>query len=403
MLNVVLYFQVHQPARLQRYGVLDIGSSTEYFDDELNRAILNKVSDKCYLRCNRLLMDLIEKFPGEFKVAFSITGGIIEQFKRFRPDVLESFVDLAQTGQVEFIGETYHHSLSFLFDEQEFLEQVQMHSELMMEQFDYSPVTFRNTELIYSDQLAEMMNNLPQFKTILTEGADKILDWRSPLYAYSSHTQKQLLLLKYYWLSDDIAFRFSDKNWVSYPLTAEKFVSWLEMLPFIEQTDRQLYVNLFMDYETFGEHQWEDTGIFEFLRFFPEHAIKKKSARFIMPREVSSCINYEPASLSVPVPISWADTERDMSAWLSNPMQWNAINTFYEILTKIKKSGNTKLLEVARKLSTSDLYYYMCTKYFQDGDVHKYFSPYQRPEDAYIYFVNVLADIEKRLEEAVTV
>jgi alpha-amylase len=399
MLNVVLYFQVHQPIRLSRYRVLDIGQSDRYFDDGLNKTIINKISEKCYLRCNRLLLDLIHKFAGRFRVAFSITGVFVEQLRKFRPDVLASFTELAKTGAVEFIGETYYHSLSFLYDEAEFLEQVRMHSRLMEDEFDYSPVTFRNTELIYSDRIAELIAQLPHFKTILTEGADKVLGWRSPLYAYKSNCQKQLLLLKYYSLSDDIAFRFSNKLWEQYPLTVERFVDWLEKLALIEKDGRELYVNLFIDYETFGEHQWEDTGIFDFIERLPGRALSNGFMRFIQPCEASDTLNYEPSPLLIPEAISWADSERDMSAWLSNSMQHSALGTFYDILTKVKDCGRADLLEVARKLSTSDLYYYMCTKYFQDGDVHKYFSPYSRPEDAYIYFLNVLADLEKRITE----
>ena len=399
MLNVVLYFQVHQPYRLYQYRLLDIGQSDRYFDDSLNKKIINKISEKCYLRTNRLLLDLINQFEGRFKVAFSITGAFIDQLRRFRPDVLESFRDLAKTDAVEFLGETYYHSLSFLYDKDEFLEQVRMQSALMEEEFDYSPVTFRNTELIYSDNIADLVTQLPNFKTILTEGAEKILGWRSPLYAYSTHSNSHLLLLKYYSLSDDIAFRFSNKSWVEYPLTVERFVHWLEKLPLIEKAGRNLYVNLFMDYETFGEHQWEDTGIFEFIKHLPGCVLKNEFFRFAQPCEVCQTLNYRPALLSVPHSISWADTERDMSAWLSNSLQHNALKTFYAILQKVKRHGKKDLIETARKLSTSDLYYYMCTKYFQDGDVHKYFSPYSTPEEAYVYFVNILADLEKRLEQ----
>lgn len=399
MLSVILYFQVHQPYRLRPYRVLDIGKSNQYFDDELNKRVLDKVAEKCYLRTNRLLLDLIHKFQGRFKIAFSITGAFIDQLSRFRPDVLDSFRQLAGTGAVEFLGETYYHSLAFLFDETEFLDQVRMHSALMEAEFGYTPVTFRNTELIYSDKIADLIAELDNFKTILTEGAEKILGWRSPLYAYASHARKQLLLLKYYSLADDIAFRFSDKNWVEYPLTVNKFVDWVEKLPLIEQNGRNLYVNLFMDYETFGEHQWADTGIFDFIEHLPGYVLKNDFIQFCQPCEVPANLNYEPAPLSVGEPVSWADTERDMSAWLSNSMQWNATRTFYDILGRLKCSGKKDLLEIARKLSTSDLYYYMCTKYFTDGDVHKYFSPYDTPEEAYIYFMNVLADLERRVEE----
>jgi len=399
MLHIVFYFQVHQPYRLRPYSILDIGNVDYYFNDELNKNIIEKVADKCYIPANRLLFDLINKFEGSFKVSFSITGTFIEQIRRYRPDVLESFRDLAQQGGVEILGETYYHSLASIFDEDEFLEQVKMHSDLMEQEFGIKPAVFRNTELIYSDNISNVISELPQFKIILTEGADKLLRWRSPLYAYKNYTQTHLLLLKYYRLSDDIAFRFSDRNWIEYPLITEKFVDWILKLSLIEKEGKNLYLNLFMDYETFGEHQWSETGIFEFIRRLPEYVLKNEFVTFIWPSEAIDSLNYEPEALSVPQPISWADTERDLSAWLSNSLQWNSMKTLYEILKKLKEKGPTDMLKTARKLSTSDLYYYMCTKYFQDGDVHKYFSPYSSPEDGYIYFMNALADLEKRMED----
>ncbi len=402
MLNIVFYFQVHQPHRLSKYNVLNIGNE-DYFDDDLNERVINKVSEKCYLPSNKLLLRLIKKYPNSFKVSFSITGTFIEQLKAYRPDVLDTFKALADTGQVEFMGETYYHSLAALFDEKEFIEQVEMHTQLMKQEFSVNPVTFRNTELIYSDRVSEIVKKIPRFKTILTEGADKILGWRSPLYTYSTPNSKHNLLLKYYPLSDDIAFRFSNKNWIGYPLTVDRFYQWVERLPLIEPSDRQLFLNLFMDYETFGEHQWEDTGIFEFMEHLPGRVLKNDYIKFCHPKDAADLINYKPPVLSVPETISWADTERDLSAWLSNALQWNAANTYYDLLRKIKETGDRKLLDKARRLSTSDMYYYMCTKYFQDGDVHKYFSPYSSPEDAYTYFLNILADMEMRIGEEVAV
>jgi alpha-amylase len=399
VLHISFYFQVHQPYRLRPYRVLDIGKRHDYFDDDLNRAILDKVSNKCYIPANSLLLDLINRYEGRFKVAFGITGSFVEQARRWRPDVLESFRDLAQHGGVEFVGETYYHSLSCIFDEEEFLEQVRMHSELIEDEFGAKLVAFRNTELVYSDRVSDFISEFPQYKVILMEGADKILNWRSPLYAYKSHNQKHLLLLKYYRLSDDIAFRFSDRAWAEYPLMVDKFVDWIGKLRLVEAGNKNLFLNLFMDYETFGEHQWSDAGIFDFMRHLPEAILRKDCMSFIWPSEILQSLNYEPEALSVPEPVSWADTERDLSAWLSNPMQWNAMNTLYETMRMVDERGRTDLLETARRLSASDLFYYMCTKYFQDGDVHKYFSPHAWPEDAYIYFINALADLEKRLED----
>jgi len=403
MLYVTFYFQVHQPYRLRPYSVLDIGKSDRYFDDSLNRRVIEKVCDKCYIPANNLLLELIDRFEGRFKVSFSLTGSFVEQLKMYRPDVLQSFRDLACTGAVEFLGETYHHSLAFLFDQDEFLEQVLMHSHLMQEEFGFKPVTFRNTELIYSDMVSDLIGEMRQFKVILSEGADKILSWRSPLYAYKDYNRKHLLLLKCYSLSDDIAFRFSDRNWSEYPMNVNKFADWVMKLPLFEKNGRNLYLNLFLDYETFGEHRWSDTGIFDFLKHLPGYLLNNGSVCFSWPSEVIETVNYEPEALSVSEPVSWADTERDLSAWLSNPLQWQAVRTLYEILQKAKFNRSKKLLNTARKLSTSDLCYYMCTKYFQDGDVHKYFSPYQSPEEAYVYFMNIMADLEKRIEEEVFV
>jgi alpha-amylase len=397
MLNIVFYFQVHQPFRLKHFNVLDIGKGTDYFDDDSNKTIMKKVAKKCYLPTNELLLDLIKKYNGEFKIAYSITGTAIEQFKLYAPEVLCSFKELVSTGHVELIGETYYHSLSSLYDTNEFLEQVEMHKNLMKSEFNYNPETFRNTELIYQDRISDIVYEIEGFKTILTEGVDRILNWRSPLYAYKNYSKSMNLLLKYYQLSDDIAFRFSNRDWPEFPLTVDKFVNWVDRLTLNEKENRNQFLNLFMDYETFGEHQWAETGIFEFMRHLPGQILKHKHLGFITPKEIHAYTNYQQESLSFPEPISWADEQRDLSAWVENDMQKNAIETLYDLLHKVKLTGNEQLIHVARKLTTSDHFYYMCTKYFQDGDVHKYFSPYDSPDQAYIYFINVLADLEERL------
>ncbi len=396
MLHVVFYFQVHQPFRINRFRVLDIMSGRDYFDEPLNRSVMERVGKKAYLRTNKILLDLIEKYEGRFKVSFSITGVAIEQFRNHYPEVLESFRELAKSGGVEFLGETYHHSLSYLFDTEEFIYQIRKHREVIRDEFGYTPVVFRNTELIYQDQLSDLVAD-EGFKVILAEGTEKILGWKSPLYAYRNYNGKLYLLLKHYRLSDDIAFRFSNRNWKGYPLTAEKFADWIEKLPLVEKENRNLFLNLFMDYETFGEHQWEETGIFEFLKHLPEKLLEREFISFAWPSEVIDIVNYEPEKLSFPQPVSWADMERDLSAWLENSMQQNATVTLYRILERAKEKGRGDLVEILRKLTTSDHVYYMSTKYFQDGDVHKYFSPYGAPEEAYLYFMNILADIEEKL------
>jgi alpha-amylase len=397
MINLVFYFQVHQPFRIKNFSVLDIGKGKDCFDDDLNREIMLKVAKKCYLPTNKLMLELIEKYEGKFRIAYSITGTAIEQFRKYCPEVLYSFRDLAKTNCVEFIGETYYHSLSFLYDKDEFLDQVKMHREAVQQEFGFSPVTFRNTELIYQNFLSDLIWEEEGYKVILTEGVDRILDWRSPLYAYKDHNKNLSMLLKFYSLSDDIAFRFSNKGWVEYPLTVEKFVRWINDLHLIEHGGKNLFLNLFMDYETFGEHQWEETGIFEFMHKLPGKVLKSKQIEFSWPSDVIEKANYQPESISFPEPVSWADMERDLSAWRENDMQYNSLETFYDILKKVKATGNKELIDTARKLSTSDHFYYMSTKYFQDGDVHKYFSPYGSPEAGYRNFMNAVTDLEERI------
>ncbi len=397
MLNIVFYFQVHQPYRLRHYNVLDIGRGSPMFDDKLNGDVMRKVAAKCYLPTNKLLLELIKEHKGRFKVAFSITGTAIEQFKLYSPETLDSFKALADTGQVELIGETYYHSLAFLYDSNEFLDQVMMHRDLMQKEFGYYTETFRNTELIYQDRLSDLVFEIPGFKTILTEGVDRVLQWRSPLYAYKNYSKRINLLFKYYQLADDIAFRFSNREWPEYPLTVEKFVNWIDKLTLNESKGRNQFLNLFMDYETFGEHQWASTGIFDFMRHFPGEILKQDHLGFAFPKEASDLSNYQQESISFPEPVSWADAERDLSAWLDNDMQHNAIETLYGLLDRVKERGDDELLKTARLLSTSDHFYYMCAKYFQDGDVHKYFSPYDSPDQAYIYYINALAELEERL------
>jgi alpha-amylase len=397
MLNIVFYFQVHQPYRLRHINVLDIGKKANLFDDALNGQVMRKVAQKCYLPTNNLLLSLIKKHAGRFKIAYSITGTAIEQFKLFSPETLDSFKALADTGCVEFLGETYYHSLAFLYDTNEFLDQVAMHRELMKNEFGYFTETFRNTELIYQDKLSDLVFEIEGFKTIITEGVERILQWRTPLYAYKNYSKDINLLLKYYQLSDDIAFRFSDRDWPEYPLTVGKFVNWIDHLTLAEKKNRNQFLNLFMDYETFGEHQWAESGIFDFMQHFPDEVLKRDHLGFATPKETFALSNYQQEALSFPEPVSWADEQRDLSAWLGNDMQLNAIETLYELLEKVKTKGDPQLLEIARKLSTSDHFYYMCTKYFQDGDVHKYFSPYDSPDQAYIYYINALADLEERL------
>jgi alpha-amylase len=387
--SVCFYFQVHQPFRLRHYTVFD--NAVDYFDDAKNAQICRKVASKCYLPTNRLLLDLIRQYEGRFRVSFSITGVALEQFKRYAPEVLVSFQDLAQTGCVEFLAETYYHSLSFLYSQTEFAEQIFAHRCLMQELFGQTPRVFRNTELVYSNSVAEAVERIGGFDAILAEGADPVLGYRSSNYVYRPPNCGRLkLLLKNYRLSDDIAFRFSNPHWSEWPLQAPKYAQWISAV-----NGNGYVVNLFIDYETFGEHQWESTGIFDFLKALPAEVLRHPDNNFKTPGEVAD--SYEPVDVvDVPRLMSWADTERDLSAWLGNSMQQNAIYHTYNIERQIKQSGDPQLLHDWRRLQTSDHFYYMCTKWFADGDVHKYFNPYDTPYDSYINFMMVLDNLRSR-------
>ncbi len=374
--------------------MFDIGNNMHYFDDQKNREVCHKVAHKCYLPVNRLLLQLIREHQGHFKISFSISGVALEQFKEYMPEVLESFKELARSGCVEFLSETYYHSLSFLYSKDEFEAQVALHRALIEEYFGQTPRVFRNTELIYNNELANYVEGMG-YKGVIAEGWDNILGWRSPNFVYrSEYTSTIKTLLKNYKLSDDVAFRFSNRGWEEWPLTVDKYNKWLS-----DVNGNGHVVNLFMDYETFGEHQWEDTGIFEFMRHLPGAVLRHPDNNFKTPSEVVD--TYESVgTIDAHHYISWADVERDLSAWLGNKMQESALAELYKIEAQIKHTHNETLINAWRKLTTSDHFYYMCTKWFADGDVHKYFNPYESPYEAYIAFMNVLQDLKLRAEEA---
>ena len=393
MPSVCFYFQVHQPYRLRRYTFFDIGRDHFYEDENANCDILLKVARKSYLPMNQLLLDLIRRYDGRFKVAFSLTGTVLDQFSQWAPEVLESFQALAATGCVEFLAETDAHSLAFLFSREEFKEQVRLHDSRIQELFGQTPRVFRNTELIYNNDLAKTVEEMG-YKGILAEGADMVLGWRSPNFVYQPSTCLDLkLLLKNYRLSDDIAFRFSNREWPEFPLTAEKFASWAHASNAAGEV-----LNLFMDYETFGEHQWASSGIFEFMNALPECVMSHPDFDFKTPSEVVDSLA-PMARLDVPLYVSWADAERDLTAWLGNDLQNDAIESLYRLEPKVRAVNRPELLRTWRRLQTSDHFYYMCTKWFSDGDVHKYFNPYDSPYDAYINYMNVLGDFELTLRQ----
>ncbi len=387
------YFQVHQPYRLRRYRFFDIGSNHHYYDDFANRSIMRKVAEKCYLPTNQVLLDLINAFGSQFKISYSLSGTVIDQFQEYAPDVLESFQRLVATGNVEILSETYSHSLSSLADKNEFKRQVKLHDRKIQDLFGVKPKTFRNTELIYSNEIGQTVSEMG-FEAQLTEGAKHALGWKSPNFLYQNVLNpKMKLLLKNFQLSDDIAFRFSNRGWKEWPLTVEKFVGWINSLP-----ENEEIINLFMDYETFGEHQWAETGIFEFLKALPEYALRT-GIRFLTPNEIIKTVD-PIGGYDVPSPISWADEERDLTAWLGNDLQDDAFQKLYDLSQRVKDIADPDIQRDWFYLQTSDHFYYMCTKWFSDGDVHKYFNPYDTPYQAYINYMNILSDFIERVSQA---
>lgn len=394
MPSACIYFEVHQPMRLNRFSVFNIGEESSplsrYFDSKLNQEIFEKVARKCYLPTNNLLLNLINEFDGRFRVSFSLTGTFVEYCERFMPEVLDSFKELFRTGAVDFIEETYFHSLSSLYDDlKEFEEQVKMHQMMINRIFGYKPKVFRNTEAIYDNRIVKKVEEMG-YKGIITEGTEKILGWRSPNYLYKPYNANMKVLLRNYTLSDDVGFRFSARHWPGYPLTADKYAHWMS------HCEGDL-VNLFMDYETFGEHQWTETGIFDFLSHLPGEILKYQNLDFVTVSEAIE--RYQSTGeIDVPWAISWADADRDVSTWLGNDMQVACFNELKNMGEKIKEQGNPALLHTWRLLQTSDHLYYVSTKGLEDGDVHAYFNHYDTPYDGFINYMNILQDLKQKLD-----
>jgi len=393
MTSICFYFEVHQPMRLNRFSVFNIGEKNEsfstYFNDKLNQQIFEKVAKKCYLPTNNLLLDLIHEFDGKFRLSFSITGTFVEYCERFVPEVLDSFKDLYNTGAVDLIEETYFHSLSSLFDSlDEFEDQVKMHNHMIKRIFGYKPKIFRNTEAIYDNRIAKKIEELG-YKGIITEGTEKILGWRSPNFLYKPINANLKVLLRNYKLSDDVGFRFSARDWPGFPLTADKYAHWMS------HCEGEI-INLFMDYETFGEHQWTETGIFDFIKNLPSEVLRQGNLEFVTVNEAIE--RHETVGdIDVPWAISWADEDRDVSTWLGNDMQIACFNELKNIGQKLKDHGNKDLLHAWRLLQTSDHLYYVSTKGYEDGNVHAYFSPYDAPYDGFINFMNILQDFKHKV------
>lgn len=393
---ITLYLKVHQPFRVKQYSFFSIGNDHNYFNGAEgklnNKHIFQKVAAKSYIPANAILLRLLNSFKN-FKLNLSLSGIFLDQAELYAPDVFDSFKKLVQTGKVEILGETYYHSLSFLHTPEEFRAQITLQEAKLKDVFNIKPRIFSNTEAAYQNEIAGMVEKLG-YKGIVTEGADKILEWRSPNFLYHAlNNPNVLLFLKNYRLSDDIAFRFSEKQWSEHPLTAEKFALWIN-----QNEDNAEVINLCMDYETFGEHQWEDSGIFNFLNVMPEYILKNKRNIFATLSDTAKILK-PIAALDVPEYITWADTQRDLSAWLDNNLQKTAFQKIYALRDRVLASKNTALVEDWRRLQTSDHFYYMCTKWFEDGDVHKYFNPYESPYEAFINYSNAVKDLELRIKD----
>jgi alpha-amylase len=389
---ICLYFQVHQPFRLKRYRFFDLGHDHYYYDDYSNESIMCKVAEKCYIPANKIILDLILKNKGKFKVTFSLSGLAISQFRLYAPDVLDSFRKLAETGMVEFLAETNSHSLVSLKSRSEFEHQVMQHKLMLKEFLGVEATSFRNTELIYSDEIGSWVADMG-FKSVLTEGAKHVLGWKSPNFLYCNSIKPRLkVLLRNFVLSDDIAFRFSNRDWNAWPLTTEKYASWINKL-----APKSELLNIFLDYETFGEHNWKETGIFDFLSHMPGTILKKTPFRFMTPTEIADTL--QPVSaINIPSAISWADEERDLTAWLGNELQVAALDKLYSLTAKVNKCEDMMIKKDWEYLQSSDHFYYMATKFFSDGAVHAYFNPYETPYDAFMNYMNVLSDFEIRLK-----
>ena len=395
MKTVCFYFQVHQPWRLKTYRFFNMGKDHNYLDDLSNRSIMQKVARQCYLPMNALLLKLLRENKGRFRCSFSITGTAVEQFKAYAPEVLESFRALADTGYVEFLAETYSHSLAALSSKEDFIDQVKLHTAMIRKEFGQKPTAFRNTELIYSDAIAATVSDMG-FRVMLAEGAKHVLGWKSPDFVYVDAAEQRLrLLLRNYKLSDDIAFRFSNQGWSEYPLSAEKYASWLS-------AENGEVINLFMDYETFGEHQKASTGILDFFKALPAAILAHGDMEF--DTVTGAAEKHQPVSvLHCPHVMSWADEERDITAWLGNELQNEAFSKLYALKDKIKALKNSDFDYVWRFMQTSDHFYYMATKWLSDGDVHAYFNPYGSSYEAFINYMNVLSDFNIEIDKALEV
>jgi alpha-amylase len=395
MKSVCLNFQIHQPFRYRKYRFFDIGNDAYYYDDFANETFMRKVADQSYLPANKIILEQILRHKGKFKVTYSLSGTVIDQFKLYAPEVIDSFAQLAATGCVEFLSETYANSLVSMTDGTLFASQVKAHDDMIEELFGQRPKVFRNTELIYSDELGDQVQKMG-FEAMITEGAKHVLGWKSPNYLYCNGLNPRLkVLMRNFRFSDDLSFRFANRAWNEYPLTAEKYAGWMASLP-----EEEEIVTVFINYETFGQLQPKSSGIFDFLKNLPGAILKTGKLKFSTPSEAVA--ELQPVSaVHVLYPISWADEERDLSAWLGNELQKEAFDKLYQLKERIENCKDATLLKDWDYLQTIDHFYYMCTKFFSDGEVHKYFNPYSTPYEAFINYMNILSDFKIRLNALV--
>ncbi len=391
MKKICLNFQIHQPFRLKRYRFFNISNDHYYYDDYANESYIRRMSDVSYLPANKILLDTIKEYKDKFKVSFSISGTTLDQFELYAPDVLDSFRALADTGCVEFVAGTDAYSLASLSDKEEFMAQVNAHKEKIARLFGKQVCkVFCNSNMIYSNDIGALIEEMG-FQGVLTEGAKHILGWKSPNYIYCSATNPRLkLLLRNYKLSDDVRFNFSSRSWSEYPLTAEKFVHWMDLLDPKEEV-----INISLDYSTFGDKQSESTGIFEFLRYLPKIAIKKKFS-FVAPDEL---LKLQPiAPISIHYPISWTDEERDLTAWRGNELQTEAFDKLNALSERVKQTPDPKVKIDWKYLQASDHFRFMSTKFYSTGRRTPY-NPYESPYDAFINYMNVLSDFSMQLQK----
>ena len=389
MKTICFYLNVHQPIRLRTYRFFDIGASDYYFDDYQNRYIVRRMSERSYLPMNNLLMQLIEKYEGKFKLALSISGVTLDLFEKYAPDTLESFKRLVATGCVEIVGETYAHSFASLFKKAEFERQVKLQNQALKKHFGVKPKVFCNSELVYSDEIGAMVADLG-FKAVITEGAKHILGWKSPNFVYANALNDKLaVLLRNYSLSEDIVMRFSNKQWSEYPLTAEKYVSWM-----LATGEGQQCINLCMDYEAFGDHHTADTGIFDFMQALPQQVFNSQQLQFGTPSEVVAQ-NKPVAAIHVPLPISWIDEERALTRWTVNDLQRDAFDKLYNLQIPLR-SKNQTLQEAYMAMQDCSNFYYMNMGNLAVDMTNKYTNPYGSAYQAYINYMNIISDMQIR-------